>query len=175
MTDILTTLQGDLGKLATADTIDPQNGTATTQPALTAVQEVLSLLADQSLVGQPIGQAVSSVYTAIGNAITDDVVKALQAIAGQLTSVSMAGTNVSDVGSALQSLQNVLQTAQSLVPGGSSAAASALASTSQFATLFGDLLKDAGDLPTAANQLYEIAQQLQAIASAFTTAAQGNP
>ena len=98
-----------------------------------------------------------------------------KSIAGELTSPSMAGVNVGDVTSALSSLQNVLQTAQSLVPGGASAAASALASTSQFATLFGNLLSDAGSLGAAASTLYEIAQQLQAIATAFTAAAQGNP
>jgi hypothetical protein len=175
MADPLQTLETDLSTLATADTGDPQNGTATAQPALTAAQQVLSLLADQSLVGATIGAAVSGVYTAIAGAITDDVVKALQSVAGELTSPSMAGVNVGDVTSALSSLQNVLQTAQSLVPGGASAAASALASTSQFATLFGNLLSDAGSLGAAASTLYEIAQQLQAIATAFTAAAQGNP
>jgi hypothetical protein len=113
------------------------------------------------------------VYSAIATAVTDDVVKAMQAIAGELNSPSLAGLNLNDATSALSSLQNVLQTAQSLVPGGSSA--SALASTSQFATLFGNLLQDAGSLAAAANSLYEIAQQLAAVAAAFTAAAQGNP
>jgi hypothetical protein len=175
MADPLTTLQDDLTTLATAETGDPQNGTATPQPPLTAAGQVLSLLADQTLVGTTIAPAVSSVYNAIATAITDDVVKALQAIAGELNSPSMAGLNVNDATSALSSLQNVLQTAQSLVPGGSSAAASALTSTGQFATLFGNLLQDAGSLTAAANTLYEIAQQLGAVAAAFTTAAQGNP
>jgi hypothetical protein len=175
MADPLTTLQDDLNTLATADTADPQNGTATAQAPLTAGQQVLSLLADQSLVGSAIGTAVSGLYSAIATAITDDVVKALQAIAGELNSPSLAGLNVNDAASALSSLQNVLQTAQSLVPGGSSAVASAFASTSQFATLFGNLLQDAGSLAAAANTLYEIAQQLEAVAAAFTTASQGNP
>lgn len=175
MADPLTTLQDDLNTLATADTGDPENGTATAQAPLTAAGEVLSLLADQTLVGATIGSAVSGVYSAIASAITDDVVKALQAIAGELSSPSMAGLNLNDAASALSSLQNVLQTAQSLVPGGSSGAASALSSTSQFATLFGNLLQDAGSLAAAANTLYEIAQQLAAVAAAFTAAAQGNP
>jgi hypothetical protein len=175
MADPLTTLQDDLNTLATADTADPQNGTATPQAPLTAAQQVLSLLADQTLVGTTIGPAVSSVYNAIATAITDDVVKALQAIAGELNSPAMAGLNINDATSALSSLQNTLQTAQSLVPGGSSAVASALTSTSQFATLFGNLLQDAGSLAAAANTLYEIAQQLGAVAAAFTTAAQGSP
>ena len=173
MADPLTTLQDDLNTLATADTGDPQNGTATPQAPLAAAQQVLSLLADQTLVGNTIGSAVSGVYSAIATAVTDDVVKAMQAIAGELNSPSLAGLNLNDATSALSSLQNVLQTAQSLVPGGSSA--SALASTSQFATLFGNLLQDAGSLAAAANSLYEIAQQLAAVAAAFTAAAQGNP
>jgi hypothetical protein len=175
MTDPLTTLQGDLDTLATADTSNPQSGTATAQAPLTAAQTVLSLLADQSLVGSTIATAVAGVYNAIAGAITDDVVKALQAIAGELASPSLAGLNVGDAASALSSLQNVLQTAQSLLPGGSGAAASALASTSQFSTLFSNLLQDAGSVTAASNTLYEIAQQLAAIAAAFTTAAQGNP
>jgi hypothetical protein len=170
MTDPLTTLQTDLNTLATADTSDPPNGTAAAQPPLTAAQQVLSLLADQALVGSAISTSVSGVYSAIATAITDDVVKALQAVAGELNSPSMAGLNLNDATSALSSLQN----AQSLVPGGSSAVASAFASTSQFATLFGNLLQDAGSLATAANTLYEIAQQLEAVAAAFT-AAKGNP
>jgi hypothetical protein len=174
MTDPLTTLEGDLTTLAAADTADPQNGTATAQPALTAAQQVLSLLADQTLVGPAIGTAVSGVYSGIATAITDDVVKALQLIAGELTT-TLAGLNVANAASALSSLQNVLQTAQSLVPGGSSAVASAFASTSQFATLFGNLLADAGSVTAAANTLYEIAQQLEAVAAAFATASQGNP
>ena len=173
MADPLTTLMDDLNTLATADTSDPQNGTATPQAPLAAAQQVLSLLADQTLVGNTIGSAVSGVYSAIATAVTDDVVKAMQAIAGELNSPSLAGLNLNDATSALSSLQNVLQTAQSLVPGGSSA--SALASTSQFATLFGNLLQDADSLAAAANSLYEIAQQLAAVAAAFTAAAQGNP
>jgi hypothetical protein len=173
MTDPLTTLQTDLNTLATADTSDPPNGTAAAQPPLTAAQQVLSLLADQALVGSAISTSVSGVYSAIATAITDDVVKALQAVAGELNSPSMAGLNLNDATSALSSLQNALQTAQSLVPGGSSAVASAFASTSQFATLFGNLLQDAGSLAAAANTLYEIAQQLEAVAAAFT-AAKGN-
>lgn len=178
MTDPLTTLQDDLNTLATPRSPYASN-TAQAQPALTAAGEVLSLLADQSIVGNTIGTAASGAYTAIANVINDDVVQALKQIAGHLASVSMAGTTVSDVGKALQSLQNVLQTAQSLVPGGSSAVASAFASTTQFATLFGNLLQDAEAAGTgidgAAQTLYEIAQQLAAIAGAFTTAAQGNP
>jgi hypothetical protein len=178
VSDPLSTLESDLGKLATADTADPQNGTASATSALTAAQDILALLADQSLVGTSIGGAVGDVYTAIASAITDDVVNALQKIAGELDSLAstLGTTGGSDAATALLSLQNVLQTAQSLVPGGSSAAASALAATSQFATLFGNLLSDVdGHLDQAADKLYEIAQQLTAIATAFTAAAQGNP
>jgi hypothetical protein len=175
MTDPLSSLETDLNVLATADTADPQNGTATPTSALTAAQDVLALLADQTLVGSAIGTAVAGFYGAIATALTDDAVKALQAIAGELASPSMAGLNLNDATSALSALQNALQTAQSLVPGGSSATASAFASTSQFATLFGNLLQDAGSLSAAADKLYEIAQQLAAIAAAFNTASQGNP
>lgn len=175
MTDVLTTLQGDLNTLAKADITNAESGTAMVQPPLTAATEVLSLLADQSIVGASIGSAVSGVYTALATVLTDDVVKALQAIAAELTNPSLAGLSVSDATSALSSLQNVLQTASSLVPGGSSAVASAFASTSQFATLFGNLLSDAGSLAVAATTLYEIAQQLAALADAFTTAAAGTP
>src|SRR5271157_1175577 len=160
MTDPLQTLQGDLNILATADTHDPQNGTAAAQPALTAAGLVLSLLADQSLVGSTIAPAVSSAYGGIATVINDDVVQALQKIALELSTLDLGGASLSEVASAL----SALQTAQSLVPGGSSAAASALASTSQFATLFGNLLQDAGTLPAAADTLYEIAQQLAAVA-----------
>lgn len=168
MADPLTTLQGDLNVLAKPDKLNPQGGSATPTQALTVAGEVLSLLADQSLSGSSIGATVTVVYTEIAKAITDDVVNSLKAIAGELASIPHLG----DAASALLALQNVLQTAQSLVPGGSSAVASALASTSQFATLFGDLLQDPG---TAATTLYEIAQQLEAVAAAFTTAAQGKP
>ena len=67
MTDVLTTLQGDLNTLAKADTTNAASGTATAQPPLTAATEVLSLLADQSIVGASIGSAVSGVYTALGH------------------------------------------------------------------------------------------------------------
>jgi hypothetical protein len=175
MTDPLQTLQGDLNILATADTHDPQNGTAAAQPALTAAGLVLSLLADQSLVGSTIAPAVSSAYGGSATVINDDVVQALQKIALELSTLDLGGASLSEVASALSALQNALQTAQSLVPGGSSAAASALASTSQFATLFGNLLQDAGTLLAAADTLYEIAQQLAAVAATLKTAAQGNP
>jgi hypothetical protein len=174
VSDPLTALEHDLTALATPGPLP--DGPATPTSALTAAQDILALLADQTLVGSSISGAVSGVYNAIATAITDDVVQALQAIAGKLADPSMAGVSGSDAAAALSSLQNVLQTAQSLVPGASSSAASALASTSQFATLFGNLLHDAGgDLTTAANTLYEIAQQLAAVAAAFTAAAQGNP
>jgi hypothetical protein len=172
--DPVSTLESDLGKLATPGP-DP-NGPATPTTALNVTQDLLALLADQSLVGSSISDAVGGVYKAIANAITDDVVAALQKIAENITNVDLQGLTTTDVGNALASLQNVLQTAQSLVPGGSSAAASALAATSQFATLFGNLLNDAqGDLTNAANELYNIAQQLTAIATAFSNAAAGNP
>lgn len=173
MTNPLQTLETDLGKLAQADTTNPQGGTAQPQTPLTQAQLVLSVLADQNLVGSTISAAMSGVYTAIAAAITDDVVKALQAIAGELTQIT--GLSLSDAASGLGALQNALQAAQSLVPGASSATASAFASTTQFATLFGDLMQGATSVDDAANQLYEIAQQLQAIAEAFTTASQGNP
>jgi hypothetical protein len=175
MTSPLSTLETDLNTLATADAGDPQNNPATATPALTAAQEVLSLLADQTLVGSSIGGAVSGVYTTIATAITDDVVDALKKIATELTS-TLATLNISDAASALSALQNALQTAQSLVPGGSSAVASAFASTSQFATLFGNLLQVPGTtVGDAAKTLNTIAQQLAAIAAAFTAAAAGNP
>jgi hypothetical protein len=176
VTNPLGSLEDDLNKLAAADTTNPQSGTATPTPALTAAGEVLSVLADSSIVGSTIGPTVAGVYTTIAGTITDDVVKALQAIAGALTSnANLAGMNVSDVASALTALQTALQTAQSLVPGSSSAVASALASTTQFATLFGDLLQGAGTVTKASDTLYEMAQQIQAIAGVFSTAAQGNP
>jgi hypothetical protein len=176
MADPLTTFQDDLNTLATADTTNPQGGTATPTTALTAAQEVLSLLADQTLVGSGIGAAVSGVYTTIATKITDDVVKALQAIAGELrTNANLANLSIKDATSALSALQNALQTAQSLVPGGSSAVASAFASTTQFATLFANLLQDAGSVAKAADTLDEVAQQLDAVANAFKTAASGNP
>jgi hypothetical protein len=168
MTSPLSTLEQDLGTLVTTAGVakDP----------LTAAQDVLSLLADQTLVGTDISGGVALVYNTIANAINNDVVSALNGIAGALSSISIPATvTLTDVASALSSLQNVLQTAQTLVPGGSSAAASALASTSQFATLFGNLLQDAGTLLAAADTLYEIAQQLAAVAATLKTAAQGNP
>jgi hypothetical protein len=168
VTDPLKTFEGDLDKLATP--------AGTPQPVLTVAGDVLSLLADTKLVGTPIGGAVSAVYKAIGTAINGDVVTALQAIAEAIATISVpTGVTVTDVASALNSLQNVLQTAQSLVPGGSSAAASALASTSQFATLFGNLLTDAGSVTKAADTLNTIALQLGAVGTTFTTAAAGNP
>jgi hypothetical protein len=173
MTNPLSTLEQDLNTLATPDSSDPQNGTATASSALTAAQAILSLLADQSLVGTAIGPAVAAFYTAIANAIDDDVVKALQAIAQELGSLNVDGN---DAAAALTALQNALQTAGSLVPGGSAAVTSALAATTQFTTLFGNLLSNVGgDLGQAATQLYEIAQQLAAIATAFSNAAAGNP
>jgi hypothetical protein len=168
MADQLTTLQGDLNVLATPDTNHPSTGTAQPTPALTTAQDVLALLADSSLVGNSIGTTVGGVYTAIATAITTDAASSLKAIAGELGNISQIG----NAAAALQSLQNVLQTAQSLIPGGSSALASAFASTSQFAALFGDLLQDPA---TAATKLYEIAQQLEAVANAFKAAAAGNP
>jgi hypothetical protein len=175
MTNPLSTLEGDLTTLAAPDGADPDTKPAQPTPALTAAQEVLSLLADQTLVGSSIGGAVSGVYTTIASAITDDVVDALQKIATELTS-TLAGLDISDAVSALTALQNALQTAQSLVPGGSSAVASAFASTTQFATLFGNLLQVPGTtVGDAAKTLNTIAQQLVAIAAAFTAAAAGNP
>jgi hypothetical protein len=168
MADPLTTLQGDLNVLAAPETTNPSGGNATPTTALTTAGEVLSLLADTSLVGNSIGTTVNGVYTAIATAITNDAVSSLKAIAGELGNIPQAG----NAAAALLALQNVLQTAQSLIPGGSSALASAFASTSQFATLFGNLLQDPA---TAANTLYEIAQQLEAVANAFKTAAAGNP
>jgi len=174
MTDPLTTLEQDLTTLATPDAGDHQNGTATPSSALTAAQAILSLLADQSLVGTTIGPAVAAFYTAIGEAIDDDVVKALKEVAKELE--GLQGVNGQDAASALTALQNALQTAGSLVPGGSSTVTSALAATTQFTTLFGNLLTDVGgDLAQAATKLYEIAQQLAAIATAFNDAAAGNP
>jgi hypothetical protein len=173
MTDPLSTLEQDLTTLATPDSGNPQTGTATASSSLTAAQTILSLLADQSLVGASIGGAVAGFYTAIAGAINDDVVKALQAVAQELGTLTVDGN---DAAAALTALQNALQTAGSLVPGGSSAVASALAATNQFTTLFGNLLTDVGgDLTKAATQLYDIAQQLAAIAAAFTNAAAGNP
>jgi hypothetical protein len=172
MTTPLSSLETDLNTLATLDPTNPETSPAQATSALTAAQDVLSLLADQALVGPSIGGAVSGVYTTIANTISDDVVKTLQAIATELTSPQL-NLNVSDAASALNALQNALQTAQSLVPGGSSAAASALASTSQFATLFGNLLTAESTVGDAAKKLQDIAQQLAAIATAFTTAAEG--
>jgi hypothetical protein len=168
MTNPLSTLETDLNTLASP--------TGAPQPVLTTAQDVLSLLADQTLVGADISGGVALVYNTIANAINSDVVNALNGIAGALSSISIPATvTLTNVASALSSLQNVLQTAQTLVPGGSSAAASALASTSQFATLFGNLLQGASDVTDAENTLKTIALQLGAIATAFTTAAAGNP
>jgi hypothetical protein len=168
MTNPLSTLENDLNTLASP--------TGAPQPVLTTAQDVLSLLADHTLVGTDISGGVALVYNTIANAINSDVVNALNGIAGALSSISIPATvTLTDVASALSSLQNVLQTAQTLVPGGSSAAASALASTSQFATLFGNLLQGASDVTDAENTLKTIALQLGAIATAFTTAAAGNP
>jgi hypothetical protein len=174
MTDPLTTLQTDLNTLATVT-----NGAATATADLTAAQDVLALLADQTVAGKTIAPAVSGVYSAIATAINNDVVGALQAIATALGKlIGSSGFSLSGAASALSALQNALQTAQSLVPGGSSAVASAFASTSQFATLFGNLLQDASDPQGTSDPvgtLNEIALQLGAIATAFTNAAQGNP
>lgn len=168
MTNPLTTLENDLGILATTAGV--------AQPVLTVAGDVLSLLADKTLMPSEISTAVSGVYNTIATTINNDAVAALNAIAGALGSISNpANLSAADIGSALNSLQNVLQTAQSLVPGGSSAAASALASTSQFATLFGNLLTEAGSVSAAEQQLKVIALQLGAIAGAFSTAASGTP
>jgi hypothetical protein len=166
MTNPLSTLETDLTTLVTPAGVakDP----------LTAAQDVLSLLADQTLVGTDISGGVALIYNTIANAINNDVVSALNKIAGALSSISIPATvTLTDVASALSSLQNVLQTAQTLVPGGSSAAASALASTSQFATLFGNLLQGASDVTDAEDTLKTIALQLGVIATAFSTAAKG--
>ena len=166
MTDPLQTLEADLTILASR----------TGQPtaALTGAQDVLALLAETSLVGQTTGGAVQSAYKAVASAINTDVVATLQAIAGTLSALSLpASTSVSDVAAALSALQNALQAAQGLVPGGSAATASAFAATSQFATLFGNLLSapNITTLADAAGTLNVIALQLGAIASAFTNAA----
>jgi hypothetical protein len=166
MTNPLSDLQTDLNTLATPAGVP--------QPVLTVAGEVLALLAG-SFVPAAIATVVSDVYRAIGTTINGDVVVALQGIAGNLGSISnTSNVAVTDVANALNSLQNVLQTAQSLVPGASSSAASALASTSQFATLFGNLLAvpntTLGDAETTLNT---IAAQLGAIATTFTTAANG--
>jgi hypothetical protein len=170
--DPLQTLESDLNTLATVN-----SGATAAQPtaALTGAQAVLSLLANSEFVGDTIGGAVSGFYDQIAEAIQTDVVATLQAIGGQLSTLDLGGTSVSDVASALSALQNALQTAQSLMPGSSSAAASAFAATSQFATLFGDLLSapDA-TLADAAKALNDIALQLGAIAKVFTEAA-GTP
>jgi hypothetical protein len=165
MTSPLTTLENDLTTLVTTAGVakDP----------LTAAQDVLSLLADQTLVGSSIGEAVTGVYTTIANTINDDLVSALQGIANELK--SLTSLSVSDATAALGALQNALQTAQSLVPGGSSAVASAFAATAQFATMFGNLLQEAGTVTAAAGTLDTIALQLGTIATAFSTAAAGNP
>lgn len=167
MTSPLTTLQTDLATLVSTAGV--------AQPALTVSGDVLSLLADTNVVPGAIATAVSGVYQAIGTAISGDVVVALQAIAAELGNISIpSSTSVANVATALNSLQNVLQTAESLVPGGSSAAASALASTSQFATLFGNLLGVPGtNLADATTTLNTIALQLGVIATTFTTAAKG--
>lgn len=166
MTTPLSDLQTDLTTLVTP--------AGAPQPVLTVAGEVLALLAG-NFVPAAIATVVSDVYRAIGTTINGDVVVALQGIAGNLGSISnTSNVAVTDVANALNSLQNVLQTAQSLVPGGSSAAASALASTSQFATLFGNLLGGQGTtLKSAADTLNTIALQLGVIASTFTTAANG--
>ena len=93
MTNPLSDLEGDLDKLATPDPSSPGTVAATATPALTAAQEVLSLLADQTLVGSSIGGAVSGVYTTIATAITDDVVDALKKIATELTSTLQFSTS----------------------------------------------------------------------------------
>lgn len=176
MTTPLNTLEADLNVLATADTTNPAGGTAQATAPLKAAQEVLSLLADQALVGHDIGSAVATMYATINTKLSDDVVKALQQIAYTLKNdATLASLDLGDATSALSALQNALQTAQGLMPGGSSAAASAFAATGQFATLLGNLLHDAGTVANAADTLYEIAQQLGAVAQAFSTAAQGNP
>jgi hypothetical protein len=176
VSDPLSTLESDLTALATPGT-DP-NAPATATSALTAAQDVLGLLANSGVVqSATITTAVSGVYNAISTAITDDVVTAVQEVATGLRNLesTLGTTGGSDAETALKSLQNVLQTAQSLVPGGSSAAASALAATGQFATLFANLLSDVeGDLGKAADQLDIIAQQLIVIATAFSQAATGN-
>lgn len=168
MTNPLTALETDLGTLATT--------AGQAQPVLLVAGDVLSLLADGSVVPPAIASTMSTVYTTIGSTINNDAVAALNEIAGALNTISIpTPLSATDVGTALNSLQNVLQTAQSLVPGGSSAAASALASTSQFATLFGSLLTAAGSLTAAVQQLQQIAAQLGAIAKTFNTAAAGKP
>jgi hypothetical protein len=174
VTNPVSTLQTDLDKLATPDTNNPSTGSATPSAALTNAGELLSLLATNSLVGSDISQAVSVMYNAIHDAISNDAVAALQKIAGEIAPNSTLGNlPAGDISDALTSLQNALQTAQSLMPGGSSAAASALASTTQFATLFGNLLSGLGKVSDASNTIYEIAQQLEQIADTFHTAAAG--
>jgi hypothetical protein len=168
MTDPLSTLEQDLDTLATVT-----GGTATATNALNAAQDILAILADQSIVPANIGQTIAGFYTAIAQVIDTDVVTALKAIATELGSLTVNGN---DAAAALTALQNALQTAGSLVPGGSSTMASALAATTQFTTLLGNLLTDAGgDLTTAAAKLNDIALQLGAIATAFSNAAAGNP
>jgi hypothetical protein len=170
--DPLQTLVTDLGTLATV-----AGGTATATGALTGARQVLALLATDSIVGQQIGPAVSAFYTAIAAAINDPVVSSIQEISTTLSTLTLPpSTSISDVAAALNVLQNALQAAQSLAPGGSSALTSAFAATSQFATLFQDLLSapDTTTLADVAKNLNDIALQLGAIATAFTTASQGN-
>jgi hypothetical protein len=174
VTTPLSDLESDLAKLATPDASNPGTVAATPTSALTAAQDVLSLLADQTVVGSSISGVVSGVYTTIAGAINDDVVKALQGIATALTS-TLASLDISDATSALSALQNALQTAQSLVPGGSSAVASAFAATTQFTSLFTTLLTSETNAGDVAQKLDTIAEQFAAIATAFTTAAAGNP
>jgi hypothetical protein len=169
VTNPLSTLESDLSILVST--------TGQPQPVLNVAGEVLSLLADGNVVPKAIADTVSGVYKTIGDTINNDAVAALTGIVTGLNSVSNPQSiSAADVASALTSLQNVLQTAQSLVPGGSSAAASAFASTSQFATLFGSVLAAAnGSITAAGQQFQQIAEQLGVIASTFTTAAAGNP
>jgi hypothetical protein len=174
VTNPVTTLENDLNKLATPDTSNASGGTAKPTAALNNAGELLSLLATNSIVGPDISGAVSVMYKAIHDAISNDAVAALQKIAGEIAPNSTLGNlPAGDIADALTSLQNALQTAQSLMPGGSSAAASALASTTQFATLFGNLLAGLAKVSDAANTIYEIAQQLEQIAGTFQTAAAG--
>jgi hypothetical protein len=168
VTNPITALQNDLNALTTL-----QGGSYQQSAALTAAQDVLWLLADQSIVGSDISTAVTNMFNTIATTITTDVAGALNGIATELGKPPLSTLNISDATTALSALQNALQTAQSLVPGGSSAAASALASTSQFATLFDNLL--AGGVAKAATTLTTIADQLKTVAGAFSTAPAGNP
>jgi hypothetical protein len=168
MTNPITALESDLSKLATL-----QGGSYQPTAALTAAQDVLWLLADQSIVGTDISTAVTNVFNTIATTITTDVVGALNGIATELGKAPFNTLNTGDATTALGALQNALQTSQTLAPGASSAAASALASTTQFATLFANLL--AGGVSQAITTLTTIADQLQTVAGAFSTAPAGNP